>query len=177
MDPRQGRTVLVLGGGIGGIVAANRLRRRLAREDRVVLVEREREHVFQPSLLWVLTGARSPDAIQRPLERLNRRRIEVVTGEIEAIDASSVGTYAPGPKDMPVSERWPATGVARVDTLYDIWPPGGGSLRRVSRSDELQSLLGAHERQGLPLTPPSCAASRSTSRSGWTSSSRPSSRS
>ncbi|MCW3844387.1 NAD-dependent epimerase/dehydratase family protein [Micromonospora yasonensis] len=25
--------------------------------------------------------------------------------------ASSVGTYAPGPKDHPVSERWPATGV------------------------------------------------------------------
>ncbi|MEV2236488.1 NAD-dependent epimerase/dehydratase family protein [Micromonospora sp. NPDC049891] len=25
--------------------------------------------------------------------------------------ASSVGTYAPGPKDVPISERWPATGV------------------------------------------------------------------
>ncbi|SCL37952.1 Nucleoside-diphosphate-sugar epimerase [Micromonospora pallida] len=42
--------------------------------------------------------------------------------------ASSVGTYAPGPKDHPVSERWPATGVpgssygqdkAQVEALLD----------------------------------------------------------
>ncbi|TDB81583.1 NAD-dependent epimerase/dehydratase family protein, partial [Micromonospora sp. KC721] len=43
--------------------------------------------------------------------------------------ASSVGTYAPGPKDHPVSERWPATGVAgssysrdkaEVEAMLDI---------------------------------------------------------
>jgi SAM-dependent methyltransferase len=38
----------------------------------------------------------------------------------------------------------PATGVARIDTLYDIWPAGGGPVRRLVRSDEMH-LLGAHE--------------------------------
>jgi sulfide:quinone oxidoreductase len=50
-------TVLILGGGIGGIVSAMRLRRLLAPKYRVVLVEREADHVFAPSLLWLMTGA------------------------------------------------------------------------------------------------------------------------
>ncbi|MBI4266602.1 MAG: NAD(P)-binding protein [Acidobacteria bacterium] len=38
------RTVLVLGGGIGGVATARALRRRLPRPHRIVLVDREREH-------------------------------------------------------------------------------------------------------------------------------------
>ena len=45
----RGKTVLILGGGIGGSVAARRLRQMLPREHRVVLVERESAHVFAPS--------------------------------------------------------------------------------------------------------------------------------
>ena len=44
----QGKTVLVLGGGIGGTVAASRLRQILPREHRVFLVERESWNVFFP---------------------------------------------------------------------------------------------------------------------------------
>ncbi len=51
-----------------------------------MLVEREARHVFAPSLLWVMTGDRSADAISRPLARLERKGIEVVHGEIDAID-------------------------------------------------------------------------------------------
>ncbi|MBI1174058.1 MAG: NAD(P)-binding protein [Sideroxydans sp.] len=39
----QGKTVLILGGGIGGIVAASRLRKGLSREHRVILIEREEQ--------------------------------------------------------------------------------------------------------------------------------------
>jgi sulfide:quinone oxidoreductase len=82
----NGRTALVLGGGVGGIVTASRLRKLLPAKDRVLLVERERRHVFQPSLLWLAVGSRTPDAIQRPLDRLARRGIDVVQGEITALD-------------------------------------------------------------------------------------------
>lgn len=85
----SGRTVLVLGGGVGGIVAANRLRRRLPARDSVVLIDREPEHLFAPSLLWVAVGSREPGRIRRPLSRLRRKGIEVVIGEIEAIDPAS----------------------------------------------------------------------------------------
>jgi sulfide:quinone oxidoreductase len=59
------KTVIVLGGGIGGVVAATRLRRLLSRDHRVVLVERESDHLFQPSLLWLMLGWRTPDQIRR----------------------------------------------------------------------------------------------------------------
>ncbi len=51
-------TVLVLGGGTGGITTARALRRRLASTDRVVLVERSPIFQFAPSFLWVMSGSR-----------------------------------------------------------------------------------------------------------------------
>jgi len=82
----SGQTVVVLGGGIGGVVAANRLRRKLDRRHRVVLVNREAEFSFAASYLWVMTGDRTPRQVTRPLQRLGRRGIEVVIGAVEAID-------------------------------------------------------------------------------------------
>jgi sulfide:quinone oxidoreductase len=82
------KTVLVLGGGVGGIVAARRLRSLLPASHRIRLIERAAQHVFQPSLLWLMIGEREPGRIQRPLEPLNRKGIEVERGVIEEIDAA-----------------------------------------------------------------------------------------
>jgi sulfide:quinone oxidoreductase len=92
----SGKTVLILGGGVGGLVAAHRLRRALHSEDRVILIERERRHVFQPSLLWVAVGDRHADRIQRPLERLTRKGIEVIHATVESIAPSSRTVTAGG---------------------------------------------------------------------------------
>lgn len=80
------KTVLVLGGGVGGIVAATRLRRRLPSAHRVVLVEKETHHVFAPSFLWLMIGERDAAEISRPLAALRKRGIELVQGTIERID-------------------------------------------------------------------------------------------
>lgn len=81
-----GKTVLILGGGIGGIVAASRLRRALSREHRIVLVEQASTHLFQPSLLWLMLGLRAPQQISRPYTALARRGIELVRGKVGRID-------------------------------------------------------------------------------------------
>ncbi|SCL16593.1 NAD-dependent epimerase/dehydratase family protein [Micromonospora inyonensis] len=75
-----------------------------------------------------------PSHDQRQLHRTNvggsRAVVEaVLRAKVSAlVHASSVGTYAPGPKDHPVSERWPTTGVrassysrhkAQVEELLD----------------------------------------------------------
>jgi sulfide:quinone oxidoreductase len=83
------RTALVLGAGLGGMVAAQTLRRLLPRGDRVVLVEREERHVFPPSLLWLMVGGRSTEAISRRVEHAARAGIELVRGEVTALDPAA----------------------------------------------------------------------------------------
>ena len=83
------RTALILGAGIGGIVAAETLRKLLPPEDRVVVVERERDHVFAPSLLWHMTGDNDVAAFTRPLSALTSKGINLVTGEILRIDPAA----------------------------------------------------------------------------------------
>lgn len=85
----QARTVVILGGGVGGVVAARELRRRLPRPHRIVLIDREREHLFAPSLLWLMVGQRDAVSIRRPLARLGRKGIEVRIAEVEHVDAAS----------------------------------------------------------------------------------------
>lgn len=82
----QAQTVVILGAGVGGVVAANRLRKRLSRRHRVVVVEREANFALAASFLWVMTGARTPEQISRPLTRLERKGIELVRGEVERVD-------------------------------------------------------------------------------------------
>jgi sulfide:quinone oxidoreductase len=81
-----GRAVVVLGGGVGGIVAANELRRTLEPSDRVTVVDREARYLFQPSLLWLLVGRRRPERISRPLRDLLAPGIDLVAAEVRAID-------------------------------------------------------------------------------------------
>ncbi|MBI3649089.1 MAG: NAD(P)/FAD-dependent oxidoreductase [Actinobacteria bacterium] len=80
------RNVVVLGGGIGGIVAARTLRRRVPRDVRITLVDREDTYTFAPSLLWLMSGERQPRQISRGRERLARKGIELVRGEAQGLD-------------------------------------------------------------------------------------------
>ena len=80
------RTVVVLGGGTGGLVAARRLRRSLDPADRVVVVDRSPTYQYAPSFLWVMTGARRADQVTADRRRLRRRGIEVIEADALEID-------------------------------------------------------------------------------------------
>ncbi len=82
----SGQSVVVLGAGVGGLVCANELRRRLPREHRVVLIERNPEHAFAPSFLWLMTGDRHPGDVTRPLSQLVDRAVELELAEATEID-------------------------------------------------------------------------------------------
>ena len=81
-----GKTVLILGGGVGGLVASNALRKKLGREHRIVLVDKETRHVFAPSFTWVMLGWRDPPRISRELDLLKKKGIEYVNAEAFEID-------------------------------------------------------------------------------------------
>ena len=81
-----GKTVVILGGGVGGLVTANELRKLLGKDHRVVLVDKGSKHIFWPSLLWVQVGLHEPDKIVCDLTLLEKKGIDVVKGQVEAID-------------------------------------------------------------------------------------------
>lgn len=80
------KTVLILGGGTGGLVAASRLRRMLDKDHRVILVDRSPYYTYQPSLTWVMIGRRELPRITRDLRDLRNKGIEVKSAEITGFD-------------------------------------------------------------------------------------------
>jgi sulfide:quinone oxidoreductase len=92
----EDKSILVLGGGVGGVVTAVELRKKLPKRHRIVLIDREPQHVFAPSLLWLMVGLREATRISRPLEHLRKKGIEVVHGEIERIEPESRKVTAGG---------------------------------------------------------------------------------
>jgi sulfide:quinone oxidoreductase len=64
------KQIVILGGGTGGTMAANRLRRRFdADEAEIHVVDRDDRHVYQPGLLFVPFGLAGIDEIVRPRRR------------------------------------------------------------------------------------------------------------
>ena len=79
------KTIVILGGGIGGIVAARELRRHLVNRHRIVLIDRSGVHSFPPSYLWVMVGWRKPAAIVKPLPAMEKHGVEFYQATIRAI--------------------------------------------------------------------------------------------
>ncbi len=85
----SGKTIVILGAGVGGLVAANTLRQMLPNEHRIVLVEKNAQHAFAPSFLWLMTGERRPEQITREVRQLVRAGVEIELAEAQSIDLSS----------------------------------------------------------------------------------------
>lgn len=78
-------TVVIVGGGFGGLKAARALRHAPVR---VVLVDRQNHHLFQPLLYQVASATLSPADIAAPIRHILRTQgnAEVVLGEAVSID-------------------------------------------------------------------------------------------
>jgi sulfide:quinone oxidoreductase len=81
-----GKTIVVAGAGIGGIVFANRLREKLAPAHRIIVVERGETHAFAASFLWLMVGQRQRNDITRKVRDLLASGVELVIGTVEEVD-------------------------------------------------------------------------------------------
>jgi sulfide:quinone oxidoreductase len=79
--------VVILGGGTGGTLVANRLRRRFSGEDMAItVIDQDDRHVYQPGLLFVPFGLTHVEDIVRPRARQLHRGIEFVRQPIGHVD-------------------------------------------------------------------------------------------
>jgi sulfide:quinone oxidoreductase len=91
-------TILVLGGGIGGVVTAHELRKKLDRSKlyRIILFEKEENFSFAPSFLWAMVGKRKPSQLQSDFHPLSKRGIEIVKGKIQNVDPEQISLKIDG---------------------------------------------------------------------------------
>src|SRR6201992_1020602 len=83
MAPRH--RVVILGGGFGGLNAAQKLKRALVE---VTLIDRRNFHLFQPLMYQVATGSLSPGEIAAPLRGVlsKQKNAQVLLGEAVDIE-------------------------------------------------------------------------------------------
>src|SRR5271169_6550657 len=80
--------ILILGGGFGGLVAAQTLKRADAQ---ITLIDKRNFHLFQPLLYQVATGSLSPGEIAAPLRAVlsRQKNAEVLLGEAVDLDPAA----------------------------------------------------------------------------------------
>ena len=81
------KRIVILGGGTGGTMMANRLRRAYEHaEAEITVVDRDDRHVYQPGLLFVPFGLTDAEEITRPRQRQLRDGIRFLEAEIDRVE-------------------------------------------------------------------------------------------
>ncbi len=79
--------IVILGGGTGGTLMANRLRRHFPEgEVSITVVDQDNTHLYQPGLLFVPFGLAHPDEIIRPRRRQLHAGVDFIEAEIDRVD-------------------------------------------------------------------------------------------
>ncbi len=80
--------ILILGGGFGGVIAAERLAKELGDEHQITLVSRSRLFVFYPALVRLAFGKCERDDVSFDLRRtMLSRRVNFIEAEVARLDA------------------------------------------------------------------------------------------
>jgi sulfide:quinone oxidoreductase len=82
----MGHRIVILGGGTGGTLTANRLHRRYGDTAEIVVVDRDDRHVYQPGLLFVPFGLADPDGIVRSRGKQLHDGIEFRLAEVDRVE-------------------------------------------------------------------------------------------
>jgi NADH dehydrogenase FAD-containing subunit len=82
--------ILIVGGGFGGLVAAESLARQISKEHQITLVSRSSKFIFYPELVRLAFGKCEPEDISFDLrEAMLDRRVRFIQGEVARIKPSS----------------------------------------------------------------------------------------
>jgi sulfide:quinone oxidoreductase len=82
--------IVILGGGTGGTLTANRLRRRYSTDEaEIVVVDQDDRHIYQPGLLFVPFGLTHAEDIVRPRGRQLHDGITYHQSAIDAVDTAT----------------------------------------------------------------------------------------
>src|SRR6266700_8007401 len=138
------RTVVVVGGGFGGLYAASALARAPVR---VLLIDQHNYHLFQPLLYQVATAALSPGDIASPIRGILRRQnnANVILAKVSGVDAARKEVVAEG-RRIPFDYLIVATGAEHAYFGHD-WSSYARGLKTIDDATYLRRrILLAFER-------------------------------
>jgi NADH dehydrogenase len=130
-------TVVVVGGGFGGLYAA----RSLARQQlRVVLIDRLNYHLFQPLLYQVATAALSPGDIAEPLRAILRKysNVHVLLGDVSTVDTTERCVKLSDGAEIGYDYLVLATGARHSYFDHPEWEPMAPGLKSLADALEMR---------------------------------------
>jgi NADH dehydrogenase len=142
----MGHRVVIVGGGFGGLYAAQALRKAPVE---LTVIDRRNFHLFQPLLYQVATGALSPGEIASPLRYvLNRQRnTRVLLGEVVDIDAGGREVILKDGSREPYDTLIVATGSTHHYFGHPEWAKIAPGLKTIEDATEVRTrILLAFER-------------------------------
>jgi sulfide:quinone oxidoreductase len=81
--------IVIIGGGTGGTLTANRLRRLYGDGAEIVVIDRDDRHIYQPGLLFVPFGLADPDGLVRPRAAQLHHGIDFRLGDVDRVDTDA----------------------------------------------------------------------------------------
>jgi NADH dehydrogenase len=126
--------VIIVGGGFGGLCAAQALKSDLVD---VTLVDRRNYHLFQPLLYQVATGSLSPGEIAAPLRGVlgRQKNTRVLLGTVEDVDPDSKQVFLADGAALPYDSLIVAAGSQTSyfgHNEWQEWAPGMKSLEEAT---------------------------------------------
>lgn len=93
------KTLLILGGGTAGTMVANKMAHTLDGEQwRIVLVDKDKKHYYQPGFLFIPFGVYQPDEVIKAKKKFIHARVEIIFAEIETIEPDANRVLLGSPK-------------------------------------------------------------------------------
>jgi NADH:ubiquinone reductase (H+-translocating) len=142
----QPHSVIVLGGGFGGLSAVQRLKRAPVE---VILIDRRNFHLFQPLMYQIATGSLSPGEIAAPLRGVlsHQKNTQVLLGEVSDIDPAAKKIQLLDGANFDYDSLIVATGSQTSYYGNDSWREWAPSLKSVEEATAIRhKILYAFER-------------------------------
>jgi sulfide:quinone oxidoreductase len=115
MTDADARHIVILGGGTGGTLVANRLRRlHPADQVAITVVDQDDAHVYQPGLLFVPFGLADPRRLVRPRGRQLHRGIEFRRSAVDRVALETNRVHLADGSTLPYDVLVVATGAVLV---------------------------------------------------------------
>ncbi|MFI5282962.1 MAG: NAD(P)/FAD-dependent oxidoreductase [Candidatus Dormibacterales bacterium] len=106
--------VLILGGGVGGTIAANLIAKQTGAKAHVTVLDTTGIHVYQPGFLYVAIGQEQSRSLQRAEAQLLRPDISLVVDRAIRVDATAKSVSLESGRVMPYDQLLLATGSRTV---------------------------------------------------------------